>query len=150
RRSAGAWRTQVKKALLGLIVAIGLALLPVPLAAQAVTGTILGTVTDATGGVMPGATVTVKHEGTGVTRTIVTDSNGEFTAPGIPTGKYTLSAELSGFKTMSLSGIDVGVDQRVRINVKLEIGAVSENVTITGSSPLVQISSSELGTTVSE
>jgi hypothetical protein len=140
----------VKRVLLGSIVAFGLAMLPVPIAAQAVTGTILGTITDATGGVMPGATVTVKHEGTGATRTVVTDSNGEFTAPGIPTGKYTLSAELSGFKTTSLSGIDVGVDQRVRINVKLEIGAVSENVTITGSSPLVQISSSELGTTVSE
>jgi Carboxypeptidase regulatory-like domain len=136
--------------LVGLIVAGGLALQPLSLFAQAVTGTILGTVTDTTGGVMPGVTVTLKHEGTGLTRTVVTDSAGEFTVPGIPTGKYTLAAELSGFKTMSLSNIDVGVDQRVRINVKLEIGAVSENVTITGSSPLVQIASSELGTTVSE
>ncbi|OLD19899.1 MAG: hypothetical protein AUJ01_05205 [Acidobacteria bacterium 13_1_40CM_3_65_5] len=141
----------MKSALLGLIVAVGLlTTLTAPLFAQAVTGTILGTITDSTGGVMPGATVTLKHEGTGLTRTVVTDAAGEFTAPALPTGKYTLAAELSGFKTMTLSNIDVGVDQRVRINVHLEIGAVSESVTITGSSPLVQISSSELGTTVSE
>jgi hypothetical protein len=141
----------VKKVLLGLIIFLGLWSTPTaPLFAQAVTGTILGTVTDATGGVMPGATVTLKHEGTGLTRVVVTDNAGEFTAPALPTGKYTLSAELSGFKTVALSNIDVGVDQRVRINVKLEIGTVSESVTITGQSPLVQISSSELGTTVSE
>ena len=141
----------MKKALLGLIIFLGLWSTPTaPLFAQAVTGTILGTVTDATGGVMPGATVTLKHEGTGLTRVVVTDNAGEFTAPALPTGKYTLSAELSGFKTVALSNIDVGVDQRVRINVKLEIGTVSESVTITGQSPLVQISSSELGTTVSE
>ena len=141
----------MKKVLLGLIIFLGLWSTPTaPLFAQAVTGTILGTVTDATGGVMPGATVTLKHEGTGLTRVVVTDNAGEFTAPALPTGKYTLSAELSGFKTVALSNIDVGVDQRVRINVKLEIGTVSESVTITGQSPLVQISSSELGTTVSE
>jgi carboxypeptidase family protein len=139
------------KKLVGFIILLALSATPTaPLVAQAVTGTILGTVTDATGGVMPGATVTLKHEGTGQTRTIVTDSGGEFTVPALQTGKYTLSAELSGFKTITLSGIDVGVDQRVRINVKLEIGTVSESVTVAGQSPLVQISSSELGTTVSE
>jgi len=138
----------VKRVALGLAIAVSL--FSRSLAAQSVTGTILGTITDATGGVMPGATVTLKHEGTGLTRTVFTDSAGEFTAPALPTGKYTLGAELSGFKTIALSNIDVGVDQRVRINVHLEIGAVSETVTITGSSPLVQTSSSELGTTVSE
>ena len=138
----------MKRVALGLVIAVSL--FARSLTAQSVTGTILGTITDSTGGVIPGATVTLKHEGTGLTRSVVTDSSGEFTAPALPTGKYTLTAELSGFKTVSLSNIDVGVDQRVRVNAHLEIGAVSENVTITGSSPLVQISSSELGTTVSE
>jgi len=141
----------VKKVVLGFIILLGLWSTPnAPLLAQAVTGTILGTVTDTTGGVMPGATVTLKHEGTGLTRTVVTDGAGEFTAPALPTGKYTVVAELAGFKTITMSGVDVGVDQRVRINVKLEIGTVSESVTVAGQSPLVQISSSELGTTVSE
>ena len=137
----------MKRVALGLVIIVSLCS---QLVAQSVTGTILGTITDSTGGVIPGATVTLKHEGTGLTRTVTTDSAGEFTAPSLPTGKYTLTAELSGFKTVSMSNIDVGVDQRVRVNARLEIGAVSENVTITGSSPLVQTSSSELGTTVSE
>ena len=132
----------------GLIIAVGL--LSASLAAQAVTGTILGTVTDNTGAVIPGATITLTNTGTGFTRTVVSDSAGEYTAPSLPTGKYRLNAELSGFKTVTLPDVDLGVDQHLRINVRLEIGTVSETITITGQSPLVQISSSELGTTVAE
>jgi hypothetical protein len=138
----------VKRVALGFIIAVGL--LPGSLAAQAVTGTILGTVTDSTGALIPGATITLTHAGTGLTRTVVSDAAGEYTAPSLPTGKYTVTSELSGFKTVTQPDVDLGVDQRVRINVRLEIGTVSETITITGQSPLVQISSSELGTTVSE
>jgi hypothetical protein len=138
----------VKRVALGFIIAMSL--LPGSLAAQAVTGTILGTVTDSSGALIPGATVTLTHAGTGLMRTVVSDAAGEYTAPSLPTGRYTVTAELSGFKTVSLPDVDLGVDQRVRINVRLEIGTVSETITITGQSPLVQISSSELGTTVNE
>jgi Carboxypeptidase regulatory-like domain len=138
----------VKNVALGFILAISL--LPGSLAAQAVTGTILGTVTDTSGALIPGATITLTHAGTGLTRTVVSDAAGEYTAPSLPTGKYTVTAELSGFKTVTLPDVDLGVDQRVRINMRLEIGTVSETITITGQSPLVQISSSELGTTVNE
>jgi len=138
----------VKRIGLGLAIAVGL--LSGSLAAQAVTGTILGSVTDTSGAVIPGATITLTNAGTGFTRTIVSDSAGEYTAPNLPTGKYKLSAELSGFKTVTLPDVDLGVDQHLRINVKLEIGTVSETITITGQSPLVQITSSELGTTVAE
>ena len=125
-------------------------LIPASLAAQAVTGTILGTVTDDTGAVLPGVTVTVTHTDTGLVRTAVTDSAGEFTVPSIPTGTYSVSAELQGFKTVMVPSLRLGVDQRLRVNVKLEVGAVSETITVVGSSPLVQTSSSELGTTVDE
>src|SRR5262249_55605801 len=106
--------------------------------------------TDSTGAVMPGATVTLRNTGTGLVRTLVTDANGEYTAPQLPTGKYSVTAELSGFKTATVPTVDLGVDQRVRINVRMEVGAVEESVTVTGQSPLVQTSSSELGTTVAE
>jgi len=138
----------VKRAVLGLLVSAWL--LPAAAAAQAVTGTILGLITDSTGAVMPGATVTLTNTGTGLVRVVPTDSNGEFTAPSLPTGTYSIKAELSGFKTMTRPEVPLGVDQRVRIDLKLEIGAVEESVTVTGSSPLVQTSSSELGTTVDE
>ena len=138
----------MKRAVLGLLVSAWL--LPAAAAAQAVTGTILGLITDSTGAVMPGTTVTLTNTGTGLVRVVTTDSNGEFTAPSLPTGTYAVKAELSGFKTVTRPDVPLGVDQRVRIDVKLEIGAVEESVTVTGASPLVQTSSSELGTTVGE
>src|SRR3954465_7527616 len=144
---AGAWRTKVRRAVLCVIVAL---LLPAMVAAQAVTGTILGVITDSTGAVMPGASVTLTNTGTGLVRSVTTDANGEFTAPSLPTGKYVVKAELSGFKTVSVPDVTLGVDQHFRLNLKLEIGAVEESVTVTGGSPLIQTSTSELGTTVSE
>jgi hypothetical protein len=138
----------VKRVVLGLVIAA--CLLPAALAAQAVTGTILGTITDTSGAAVPGATVTLTNINTGFTRTVVTDGNGEYTVPSLPTGKYKLAAELPGFKTASVSEIDLGVDQHVRLNAKLEVGTVSETVTVAAASPLVQTSTSELGTTVGE
>ena len=136
----------MKRVALGFL--IGASFFPRLLAAQAVTGTILGTITDSSGAVMPGTTVTLRNIGTGLTRTVTTDAAGEYTVPSLPTGKYTVTAELSGFKTVSVPNVDLGVDQHVRINVRLEVGAVEESVTVTGVSPLVQTSTSELGTTV--
>ncbi|MGH9386250.1 MAG: carboxypeptidase regulatory-like domain-containing protein [Vicinamibacterales bacterium] len=138
----------MKRAVLALLSAA--ILFPASLAAQAVTGTILGTVHDNTGGILPGATVTLTHTETGRARTIVSDSAGQFTVPSLPTGTYTLSAELPGFKGVSIPDIRLGVDQRLRFTVTLEVGAVAETITVTGISPLVQTSSSELGTTVDE
>ena len=137
-----------------LLAACLIVLVPLSIArtasAQAVTGTILGTVADTTGAVLPGVTVTVKHTETGLTRTLVTDSNGEYTAASIPTGTYTVTGEISGFKSVSLSNVQVGVDQRVRADIKLEVGAMTESVEIVAQTPLVQTSSSDLSTTVTE
>src|SRR4029079_18699579 len=91
-------------------------------AAKAVTGTILGTVTDSTGAVMPGTTVTLKNSNTGLTRVVIADTNGEYTEQSLPTGKFTVTAELSGFKTITTQNIDLGVDQHIRVNVRLEVG----------------------------
>src|SRR3954452_14719414 len=94
-------------------------------AAQSVTGTILGTVTDASGAVVSGAKVTIVNEGTALTRTVTSDGNGEYTVPALPTGRYTVMSEMSGFKALALSNIDLGVDQRVLIDLKLEVGAMT-------------------------
>ena len=126
---------------------LGLALAS-PAAGQSVSGTILGTVTDSSGAVVAGAKVTIVNEGTGLTRVLTADSNGEYTAPALPTGHYTITSEMTGFKTVALSNIEVGVDQRVRINIKHDVGAMSESVSVTADTPLIQTSSSELGTTV--
>jgi Carboxypeptidase regulatory-like domain len=118
--------------------------------AQAVTGTILGTVTDSTGAVVANAKVTLVNEGTGLTRVVTADANGEYTAPALPTGHYTITSEMTGFKSVALSNIEVGVDQRVRMDLKLEVGTMTETVTIEAASPLVSTQTSELGTTIGE
>src|SRR5262245_41338217 len=133
------------------VLAIGIAIavcVAAPVFGQAVSGTILGTVTDVTGAVRPSAKVTVVNEGTGLTRTMTADASGEFVFPSLPTGRYTVMAEVTGFKTLALSSIELGVDQRARVDLKLETGAISETMTVVGESPLLQTSSSELGTTV--
>ena len=132
----------------GLTLAVGL--LTGVASAQTVSGTILGTVTDPSGSVVTGAKVSIKNEGTNLTRTVTTNELGEYTATSLPPGRYIVSAERSGFKSVVLSNIEVGVDQRVKIDVKLEVGAMSESVNITGETPLLQTASSELGTTVGQ
>jgi hypothetical protein len=119
-----------------------------PAFGQAVSGTILGTVTEASGGVLPTAKVTAISEETGTSRSTTADANGEYTFPSLPPGHYTVTAEVTGFRTLAMSNIELGVDQHVRIDLKLVTGAAAETVNVVGESPLVQTSTSELGTTV--
>jgi hypothetical protein len=133
-----------------LALALACSLLPRHLAAQAVSGTLLGQVSDSTGGALPGARVTITSPETGVTRSLTSDANGEYTAPSLRTGTYTVSAEMTGFKTVTVSNIHVGVDQRVRINLAMELGQMTEAVEIQAEVPLVQTSSSDLSATVEE
>jgi Carboxypeptidase regulatory-like domain len=122
--------------------------LPTAAFGQAVSGTILGTVTDSSGAVMAHAKITLVNEGTGLTRKLTAGTDGDYTAPSLPTGHYTIIAEAPGFKTLTVSNVELGVDQRARMDLKLEVGALSESVTIKAETPLLQTSSSELGTTV--
>jgi hypothetical protein len=125
-------------------------LLPAPAGAQAVSGTILGTVRDSSGGVVPGAKLTLTHATTGLVRSVVADSLGEYTAPSLPPGTYTITAEMGGFTPVSLSNVRLGVDQKVRMNLTLELGQMTEAVQIEAATPLVQTSASDLSATVNE
>src|SRR5688572_23351448 len=84
--------------LLLLAAAFGAVTAPTAAVAQSVSGTILGTVTDPSGAIVADAKVTVINEGTGLTRTVTSDRNGEYVVPSIPTGRYTVTAEVAGFK----------------------------------------------------
>ena len=107
-RAVLAYPGRLRRALLALTLAI--ACTPMTALAQSVSGTILGTVTDSSGSVMQNAKVTVVNEGTGLTRTVQADSNGEYTIPSLPTGRYTIMTEMAGFKALALSNIELGVD----------------------------------------
>jgi hypothetical protein len=106
--------------------------------AQVTTATLVGLVRDNSGAVIPGASVVATNEGTGVAREGVSDANGEFVFAALPNGPYTVRIELTGFKTISQRGIELGAGQTVRQTFTLEVGAMSETVTVTGDAPLVQ------------
>src|SRR3989442_2038979 len=107
-----------------------LAALAAPTLAQRITATIRGTVTDSTGAVVPGANVTAKSEETGFTRSTATNSAGVYSFPELPLGTYTVEVALSGFKTSVVKGVALNVADVRAVDVKLETGAVSENVTV--------------------
>ena len=132
------------------VIAILLVPWPSALRAQAVSGTILGSVQDSTGAAVPGASVTIVNSETGLTRAATTTSAGEYDVPSLPPGMYHVSAEMKGFKKISLSGIRLNVDQKARVDLKLEVGDVTESIQVQAAVPLVQSDSSELGVTVNE
>jgi outer membrane receptor protein involved in Fe transport len=106
-------------------------LLPTAATAQALYGSMTGTVADGTGASIPGASVSIKDEATGLELTTVTDPTGTYTIRNITGGTYTLRATLQGFKEFVQTGIPVTAGGIVRINGRLEIGALSESVTVT-------------------
>lgn len=134
--------------------AIGLALL-LSLSAkvthpQAVTGALLGTVQDSTGAVIPHASVTITNEGTNIINTTVTGPQGFYTFPNLNPGEYTVSISAPGFKKLISQHNVVQVQQTTNVNLTLQPGEVSTAVTVTGQTPLVETTTSDLGTTISQ
>ena len=121
-------------------------LLSLPGAAQSVTGTITGSVADPSGAAALGVTVRVTHSATGLVRATQTDSAGNFRFLLLPLGVYTMEAASPGFKAFRREGIVVEADRSLAVPIKLEIGAVTEVVEVTGGSPLLETTTSSLGT----
>jgi Carboxypeptidase regulatory-like domain/TonB dependent receptor len=133
-----------------ILVCLVALLWPAQAAAQAVSGTILGSVNDGSGAAVAGVKITFTHTQTGLTRFVTSDSEGEYVAPNLPPGVYNISTEAPGFKRLSLDNVRLSVDQKARVDLKLEVGATTESVTIEGATPLVQTESSDLSGTVNE
>jgi hypothetical protein len=120
------------------------------LAAQTSMGTVEGTVTDSSGGVVPGATVTLTNRATDVQTVRQTNESGHYVFVNVRPGDYTLTVELQGLKTARVAPFTVGVNETAARNVRLEIGDINESVTVVGQSPLLQTSTSELGNIIEE
>jgi hypothetical protein len=112
---------------------------------QTVNATLLGTVTDASGAVIPNAKVTVTEVNTGITRAGQTNESGNYTFPNLAPGQYSVIVENTGFKKETRSGIDVIVNSTTRIDVQLQPGSVSETVEVTGAPPLLQTDRADTG-----
>ncbi len=116
--------------------------------AQVTTGTVLGTVQDATGAVLPGTEVTVTHLDTAISRTVISDDEGRYLAPNLNLGDYEIAASLPGFQTEVRTGIELTIGRRAVVNFNLNVGEITERVTVTGEAPLVETTSGALGSLV--
>ncbi|PYR52263.1 MAG: hypothetical protein DMF95_06775 [Acidobacteria bacterium] len=110
---------------------------------------ITGIVKDSSGGIIPGATVTARNVENGFTRVGVTDSAGEYRLPSLPPGRYSVATELVGFSTETRPDIVLIIDQTAIINFALKPAALSETITVTGESPIVDVTRSDVATSVS-
>jgi len=133
-----------------LLVALVAAFSPLPVLAQgSSTSTLSGTVTDATGGVVPGVDVTAKNDATGVLFNAVSGSNGSFTIPAVPSGTYTVTVRLMGFKTAVLKGVVVTNAGPANVKAVLELGGLEETVIVAGAQEIIQTQATSVAQTLS-
>ena len=111
--------------------------------AQVTTATIHGTVIDSSGSVVPEATVTVTNDATAAVSTATSSSEGIFTVTFLPIGQYTVQVEAKGFKTYKQSGLELAASQRVQIEVRLDVGATTETVSVSADAPLLETATAE-------
>lgn len=138
-----------KPTLLIPLFAILLALaLPPAAGAQVTSASIVGTITDSSGGALPGVTVTARNVDTGFTRTVPTDEVGAYRLDFLPIGKYSIEVVLSGFKPVTRSGIVLNVNDTVKLDAALEVGGLSETITVEGETPVVNTATADISKTV--
>jgi hypothetical protein len=138
----------IRKAAVSLGAALGVLLICLPLFSQGSYGRILGTVTDQSGGVIAGATVTVRDVDRGVSRNLTTDDAGEYNAPNLVPGKYTVRVEAKGFRTAERQNIALEVGKEPRVDLTLQPGEQTQTVTVTEQLPLVETTNATLGGTI--
>jgi hypothetical protein len=129
---------------ISLVVLLLLGFVPVVLG-QSTSGGFRGHVLDPSGAGVPGAKVTVRNQGTGVSQETVTDGSGVYAVSHLVPGIYSVSASKDGFKTLSRNDLDLNLDQQIDLDLNLAIGAVSESVTVTSAAPVIQTHSVDTG-----
>ena len=131
----------MKTSLTGCVRAIVILLLTASAVWAQATAQMSGAVRDESGAVLPGVTVTATQTDTGFTRTAVTEGDGAYAMPNLPTGPYRLEVSLQGFRTYVQTGIVLQVAATPTINVSLALGDLAETVTVEGAAPLVDVKS---------
>jgi outer membrane receptor protein involved in Fe transport len=133
----------------GVVLAMWLAAATLAVA-QVDTGSIDGRILDEQGAATPGVTVTAKNNGTGLTRTSVTSQSGTYHIGSLPSGAYTVTAELASFATQVHKDVIVQVGQATTVDVAMKLGGVTESVTVNAETPLVQTTTSDVGQVITQ
>jgi hypothetical protein len=127
-----------------LLIAVLLLFASVPSQAQTVTGTILGTVLDTSGSAVPNAQIAITNQDTGVSRSAISTSEGIYNVPSLLPGKYSVEARAQGFSPAQVKDVEVSVGSDSRVDIKLQVGQVTQEVTITEAVPMVETTSAEV------
>ena len=138
----------VTTALALLIASMTLVASPRTLYAQAGTAAIEGTVNDETGAALPGVTIVITHDESGIARTLVSGNDGRFQATALRPGAYTVTSELAGFSNATQKGVVLTVGSTSRVNLTMTVAGRTESVTVTGEAPLIDTATAEVGITV--
>src|SRR5919198_2182643 len=125
-----------------------LSLAATPVEAQETRGSILGRITDPNGALVPGATVTVTNEATNTAVTTRSNEDGNYNVPFLLPGRYTVVVEVTGFKKALQNGVVVQVQDRITLNFALEVGAMTETVSVKSEPPALQTANGDLGQVV--
>jgi hypothetical protein len=128
-----------------LALAVFLWVCPSPVVAQQGTAELGGRITDVQGAVLPGVTVTVTNEDTGLVREMTTGPTGHYFMPHMIPGRYRVAARLEGFKALDRRGIALAVGQTTTLDLTLDVGDLAETVTVTSAAPIVDLSAVEVG-----
>ena len=121
-------------------------LFAVPAYAQFDSATVSGVIQDGTGGVLPGVDVTLTNAGTGIERRTVSNETGLYTFPNVPVGEYRVKAALSGFNTVTKTGVTLSAGVNIKVDVQLSVGSLAETVQVTGQA--TNVDTSVIGRTV--
>jgi len=140
-------RTRVHVWLVGLFFFLGASVST--LHAQVTTADIVGNVTDTSGAVLPGATVTITNQGTSATQTVNTDSDGQFQVRLLPPGRYRITVELQGFNT-NAHEVALAIGDRFRLDSRMAVGTLAESIVVTGESPVLQTQTATVASLVDE
>ncbi len=147
RSSTGGWH-MLSRLVIGFLAV--LILYSASVQAQVESGKVVGSVRDASGGLVSGAHVTVTNVNTNVSRVMVANDSGEYVVSELPPGTYTIESEHEGFKKVLQAPFKLDVNQVVRVDLKLQVGSVLETVTVTAAEPLVESQTSSLGQVIDE
>src|SRR5215510_12296513 len=138
---------RVSMAALLLALACGAA---APAIAQTTNGVISGIISDAQGGVLPGVSVTGRNIETGITRSVVTESDGRFRLAALPPGRYELRAELSGFGALDVPPMTLTTGTEITRNITMQVQGLNESVTVTGEAPIVEVTRSDVSGVITQ
>src|SRR5579862_2663275 len=142
-------KTAMKVCRSGFILALAVAAVSTLLSAQTYQGRILGSVSDSSGAIISGAKVTITNTATGISRSLTTNGAGDYSAPNLEPGPYSVTAEAPSFKRTQRTGLQLEVAKDIRVDIKLDPGAINETVTVSEEAPIVNTTNDVLGGTFS-